>query len=51
MDLVIMIALIILVGYGAYRYSKWVKRDKPHPGGGGSPVDDDLPTYDDNPQK
>lgn len=43
-----MIVLIVTVSYGAYRYSKWLRRDKPHPGGGGM-SDPNLPNH--NPDK
>lgn len=50
MGLIFMIVLILAVGYGVYRYSKWVRRDRPSAGPGG-PVDDDLPTDPSNHEK
>jgi hypothetical protein len=45
MELMFMIIITLAAAYGVYRYSKWLRRDRPHPGGGGIP-NEDLPTYD-----
>jgi len=50
MELMFMIIIILAAAYGAYRYSKWLRRDRPHPGGGGIP-NEDLPTYDPDKEK
>jgi hypothetical protein len=45
-----MIILTVATVYGVYRYSKWVRRDRPHPGGGPSTDPNDLPPHNDGGQ-